>query len=288
MSQLEEWRAGGEFVSVGGHQIFVRRTDGEGPLLLFLHGFPSSSYDWRGVLARFGGRSTLALDFLGFGFSDKPADARYSLFAQADIVCSLVGAVPGPVVLVAHDMGTSVTTELLARDLEGKLGFELAAVMLFNGSMIVERASLTWAQQVLRSPLGAAFARLSNERVFVNQFSKLFSPSHPLEPREGADQWELWSRAGGARIAHRLIHYIDERIEFAPRWHGALRDWPGELRFAWGMLDPVATTNVLDGLRELRPAAPVTELAALGHYPQIEEPTVIAELVAALNPRRAR
>jgi hypothetical protein len=108
-------------------------------------------------------------------------------------------------------------------------------------------------------------ARLSNRPVFVSQFSRLFSPSHSLSAEEGSDQWELWSRAGGARIAHRLIGYIDERIEHAPRWHSALRGWPGDLRLAWGMLDPVATPNVLAGLRELRPSAPLTELSSLGH-----------------------
>jgi pimeloyl-ACP methyl ester carboxylesterase len=115
--------------------------------------------------------------------------------------------------------------------------------------------------------------------VFVRQFARLFFPFHPLSDEEAEDQWVLWRRAGGARLAHRLIHYIGERQAHAARWHGAIRDWPGELRFAWGMRDPVATPNVLDGLRQLRPAAPVTELPELGHYPQIERPDAIAALV---------
>ncbi len=44
----------------------------------------------------------------------------------------------------------------------------------------------------------------------------------------------------------------------------------------------VATPHVLAGLRELRPAAPVTELADLGHFPQIEQPAAIAGEIAAL------
>jgi pimeloyl-ACP methyl ester carboxylesterase len=102
---------------------------------------------------------------------------------------------------------------------------------------------------------------------------------------------ELWSRAGGARIAHRLVRYLDERRVHAARWHGAIRDWPGPLRLAWGMRDPVATPNVLAGLRELRPAAPVRELHDLGHYPQIEQPAAIVgeieELVSAAGYRTA-
>jgi len=281
--RVQDWRAGGELVEIGPHRIFVRRRrDGGGPVLLFLHGFPSSSYDWRATLTLLAERPMLAPDFLGFGLSDKPPDATYSLFGQADIVEQLLASDGRPVVVVAHDMGTSVATELLARDLKQSLSFKVAGVLLFNGSMIVERASLTWAQKALRSPLGLAFARLSNRRVFVRQFARLFSPAHPLSEEEAEDQWVLWRRAGGARRAHRLIHYIDERQTHAPRWHGAIRDWPGELRFAWGMLDPVATPAVLAGLRELRLSAPVTELAELGHYPQIEQPGAIAALVEEL------
>lgn len=279
--RIERWHAAGELVEVGGRRIFVRTIAGDGTPLLLLHGFPSSSYDWRQLIANLpAGRPVLAFDFLGFGFSDKPRGHPYGLFEQSDITEELVaGWADGPVQVVAHDMGTSVVTELLARDIERRLRFELAGVLLFNGSMIVERASLTAGQRLLRSPLGPLFAQLSTKRVFSQQFSALFSPSHPLERDELDDQWALWTRAGGQRNAHRLIGYVDERIRFADRWHGALRDWPGELALAWGMLDPVATPNVLAGLRELRPGVSVTELPELGHYPQIEAPAVIAELV---------
>lgn len=280
-ASVQAWRDGGEYITLGGGRIFVRRRAGSGPLRLFLHGFPSSSYDWRGTLA-LDDAPNLALDFLGFGLSDKPRDVTYSLFRQADIVERLIASDPRPVVLVAHDMGTSVATELLARDLEGALSFRLAGVLLLNGSVMIDRASLTWAQKALRSPLGPAVARLSNRRVFMRQFARLFSDANPLSPAEAEDHWVLWQRAGGAQLAHRLIHYLNERRTHAARWHGAVRDWPGDLRLVWGMRDPVATARVLAGLRELRPAAPVTELTGLGHYPHIEQPRRIAALVAEL------
>jgi pimeloyl-ACP methyl ester carboxylesterase len=50
----------------------------------------------------------------------------------------------------------------------------------------------------------------------------------------------------------------------------------------WGLGDPVATTNVLDGLRELRRNAAVVELPGLGHYPQVEDPKAYAEAALSL------
>ena len=253
--------------------VFVRSSPGDGPAILLLHGFPSSSFDFREVTRRLPDRSWLTLDFLGFGLSDKPRPHRYSLFEQADIVEQVVAdAVAGPVVVLAHDMGTSVATELLARDVAGELPFELQRAVLTNGSVIIERASLRPIQKILRGPLGPLAARLTGERGFVRGFAELFSAEHPLSPAEAHDQWALLARESGNRILHLLSAYLNERVEFAPRWHGAVRDWSKPLSFLWGTADPVATTNVLAGLRELRPDAEVIELPGVGHYPQIEVP----------------
>ncbi|MDT5162423.1 MAG: hypothetical protein QOC90_2733 [Mycobacterium sp.] len=86
------------------------------------------------------------------------------------------------------------------------------------------------------------------------------------------------------RPSHRplLISYLDERERYADRWHGAVRDWPKPLSFLWALDDPVATTNVLDGLRELRLAADVVELPGVGHYPQVEVPDVFTRAALSL------
>ncbi|MBJ7340597.1 alpha/beta hydrolase [Mycolicibacterium sp.] len=272
---VRDWLGGGHFVETAVGSVFVRSSAGVGPSVLLLHGYPSSSYDFRNVVGHLGDRAWLTMDFLGFGLSDKPRPHHYSLFEQADLVEEIVSAeVAGPVVLVAHDMGTSVATELLARDLDGRLGFDLRAAVLTNGSVILERASLRPMQKLLRGPLGAVAARLSNQTMFNKGFGELFSTGHPLSDEEAHAQWALLSHHGGHRIAHLLIAYLDERMRHATRWHGAVRDWPKPLGFLWALDDPVATVNVLAGLRELRPAAEVVELHGVGHYPQVEVPEV--------------
>lgn len=281
--RVEEWSREGANEEVLGRRLFVRRRGGsESPLLLYLHGFPSSSYDWRPLLAVRGGtEASICFDFLGFGLSEKPDDHRYTLAWQADAAEEIVRrAGSPPVFLVAHDMGTSVATELMARDLGGDLEMSLAGALLFNGSMLLHLAQPTIGQRMLRSRLGPLFARLTSERTFTAQFSRIFSPEHPLSAKEAADQWSLIAHDGGTRIAHRTIHYMEERERFTERWHGAIRDWPGPLTLAWGMRDPVARPEVLDGLRELRPGVEAIELPDLGHYPQIESPE---RLAAALD-----
>jgi pimeloyl-ACP methyl ester carboxylesterase len=287
--RVQGWREDGAIEEVLGRKLFVRRRGGgDGVLLLFLHGFPSSSYDWRPLLElRPAGEATLCFDFLGFGLSEKPRDHEYTLAWQADAAEELVRrAGSPPVFVVGHDMGTSVATELMARDLRGELGMNMAGALLFNGSMLLHLAKPTLGQNLLRSRLGPVFARLTSERSFRAQFSRIFSPQHPLSAEEAADQWALLTHDDGQRIAHLTINYMAERERFTERWHGAIRDWPGPLTLAWGLLDPVARVEVLEGLRELRPGVEAIELPDAGHYPQIEQPELIsAALESALRSR---
>ena len=281
------WGRRGHPEEFRGRRIHCFHQAGEGPLLVLLHGFPTCSFDWRELIALEPGRAILAFDFLGFGLSDKPRDHEYTLAWQADLAEELVRRHGGgPVQLVAHDMGTSVATELLARDIEGRLEMDLDRVLLFDGSVIIERASLTLGQKLLRGPAGPLLAHLSSGRFFRWQLGSVFGAQHPMSAAEGEAQWALMRFNHGNRIADQLIGYTFERTTHAERWHGAVRCWPGHLSFAWGLQDPVATTNVLDGLRDLRPAAPVHELPDLAHYPQIEDPpTFHRAMTAALSAR---
>jgi pimeloyl-ACP methyl ester carboxylesterase len=276
--RVTAWRDRGTDEDVRDRRIHVYTQDGDGPLLLLLHGFPSSSYDWSPLLELETGRAVIAPDFLGFGLSEKPRDHHYDLHWQADMTEEMVRRHGGgkPVFFLAHDMGTSVANELMARDIDGALEMELTGGLLLNGSMIQDAASPTLGQRILRSAVGPLFSRLSSERFFRQQFGSIFSPGHPLTDEEAEDQWELITAGGGRTLNHKTIAYMEERFKHAERWHGAIRDWRKPLSLAWGMLDPVATEAVLDAVIALRPDAPVTRFEDLGHYPQIEDPQRVA------------
>ena len=275
--RARSWLQAGELVDIDGHEIFVRVREGEGAAaqsVLLLHGYPSSSFDWRHAFDALPHHRLITFDFLGFGLSQKPREHVYTLGSQADLAERVVGRFGGgPVALVAHDMGSSVATELLARDVDGRLEFELTSALLFNASLVRERASLLWGQKLLLSRAGPVAARLTNERSFRRSFAGIFSSEHPLSAEEAADQWSLLAHNDGHRMLDRLIFYNHERVG-APgrRWHAALRDWPGRLGLAWADRDPICTEPVLQAVLGLRPHAELTRLHGLGHYPQIEDP----------------
>ena len=58
---------------------------GQGPTLLFVHGWPTNHLLWKHQITHFQSNfRVIALDWVGFGESDKPADFPYSLHFPLD------------------------------------------------------------------------------------------------------------------------------------------------------------------------------------------------------------
>lgn len=101
-------------VSVKGSNI-AYVDEGEGDPIVFIHGNPTSSYLWRGVIpyASKVGRA-IAIDLIGMGDSDKP-DIPYRIYDHCDYFAGFVEALGlENIHLVANDWGTAVASQYIA------------------------------------------------------------------------------------------------------------------------------------------------------------------------------
>ena len=279
MIPIQEWRARGRTVHTADGRVWAleagTRREGEASVLV-LHGFPTCAWDFGPMIDRIAyRRHVVALDFLGFGLSDKPSEHGYSIFEHAD-TAELVARAFGVshVHVVAHDMGTSVATELCARRERGLLAMRLASVALMNGSIHIELAHLTLGQHALRSPLGALFAKLNTRATFKAQMRRVFGRVPSDQDLDG--MWDLVSREDGLARLPQTIRYVEERRRFRRRWVGALERLNLPVLVAWGKLDPVAVFPIAEQLAREIPGAELVSFDDLGHYPQVEDPPRVA------------
>jgi pimeloyl-ACP methyl ester carboxylesterase len=100
---------------------------GEGPLVVLLHGFPETSYSWRHQMTALAevGYHAVAPDMRGYGGTDAPADiAAYSMLHLVGDIVGLLDALEAPqATIVGHDWGAAVAwhVALLRPDRVGKL-----------------------------------------------------------------------------------------------------------------------------------------------------------------------
>lgn len=275
---LEQWRREGHALAWQGQRIFYR-DQGQGEVLLCLHGFPTASWDWHRLWpALIATRRVIAPDFLGYGFSSKPELHAYSAAEQADIVLALMQSLGiRQAHVLAHDFGDSVAQELLARVAEPGAGMplRLASVCYLNGGLFMEAARPRLIQRVLLGPLGPWLSRRLNYRRFARSFTAIFGAQTQPSASELAEFWQLIAHDDGHHLAHALIQYIPERHRQRARWVAAMQNSEVPQRLVIGMADPVSGWRIAKRYRELLPAADVVELPGIGHYPQVEAPDAV-------------
>ncbi|KAF5353747.1 hypothetical protein D9758_008692 [Tetrapyrgos nigripes] len=97
------------------HYYAVPANSGK-PTLLFLHGYPSSRYDWRHQVSFFQDRGygLIVPDMLGYGGTAKPLDPQFyaSSLISKDIVDILDAEGTNQAVLIGHDWGAKIASRL--------------------------------------------------------------------------------------------------------------------------------------------------------------------------------
>ena len=143
-------------------QVFYRTFgDRSNPALVILHGYPTSSFDFREMIASLENDYFIAtLDFPGFGFSDKPQDGySYMLADDAQLVDYFVREIVrlSSFHLLTHDRGGSVGFAFLGNYLREEKPYEITYHFISNGGLFLPLTNLgqgRFWQQAERRQLG--------------------------------------------------------------------------------------------------------------------------------------
>jgi len=296
--QLQQWIDGGHYIEHRGHQIFVY-TAGSVPNaqnlppganpdvdgVLIIHGFPGSSWDWSAVVPEVSKHNRIVVaDLWGHGNTDKPMDGTYedymSLFKQADLI-EAVAKEEGlhNVILVIHDMGQTVGSELMARHEEGKLSFKIHHAIVFDGSTLVNLAHLTEGQKHMLSLPDEPLAEdLSREDV-ANDLRPSFSKEHPGTDDILNSMIDQIMAKQGSRLLPRILRYLPERKANLERWTNGLTKFSNPESLYWGLQDPVALEAMADKIKEERPFTDLHKWPDVGHWPSIEVPERVSKAI---------
>ena len=280
---VQSWMAGGRFTQVDEVELFYRvsaQRSSNLPWLVCFHGFPTSSWDWNLLLPHLEKRyRVLVFDFPGFGLSAKPPHRDYSLWRQLDAVEALLKFLQiREFDLLAHDMGNSVACELLYRREQGDYPFEPRSVALLNGGIYMDLHQPLLTQRLLRTPLlGALTARFSSWRVFRLQYPRVYAQPRQFDETHYHSQWSLMLHNEGRRTLHKTAVYMIERELMGERWTGPLHRLDVPLKVIWGKRDPIAVYSIAQKLCKSNPAAQLSTLDDIGHYPQLEAPARVAD-----------
>ena len=281
-----EWKFKGKFIQVNNNSLFVIDTNNgintSQKSMVILHGYPTSSFDYYKVLPELSVNYRVILhDHLGFGFSDKPKDVDYSLVTQADIALELWRQLGlKKIFLFAHDYGTSVATEIIARYNANELDIEIEQLILTNGSIHIELSQLRTIQKLLKHKiLGKYVAKLTNFPIFRKNMKNIYFDTSRVTDNELKEMWKLIELNGGRKVIHKLTQYINERYLHWNRWVGALKETQIPTKIIWAKNDPIAVPAIAKLLSKEITNNTLYWLENTGHFLMLENPKGLMKLI---------
>ena len=264
------------YFHINGHKLhFI--DEGQGETILFIHGTPSWSFDFRNVIkAVASAYRCVAIDHLGFGLSDKPEHYDYTTQRHSKTLEQFVLEKQlHNITLVVHDFGAPI-------------GLNFAIQYPERVKRLVILNSWLWSCKVdpdfiktsklLKSPLLPFLYRYLN-------FSPKFILPRSFGDRDIAKQLltqytkpfaNRTQRCGPLAFAKSLLNDQDW---FQELWDNKQRITSKPTLFIWGMKDPVVKPHFLDKFQSGFPNSTTIKLETCGHFPQEEQPHAVAQSI---------
>src|SRR5262245_61496186 len=276
--------------TVDGLTIFYREAGRPGdPVLVLLHGFPSSSVMFRNLIPGLADRfHVIAPDYPGFGRSDAPAPSQfaYTFDHLAEVMEHFVKA-----------RGLS-RYSLYLQDYGGPIGFRLAlahpervvALVVQNAVAHEQGLSDLWIPRrafVANRAAGEASVRANFLSLEATRQRHVGASPNPerIDPDTWEQEYAFLSRPGMVDIQLELFHDYQTNVAAYPKWQAYLRAHRPPTLVVWGRHDVSFTVAGALAYGTDVPDAEIHLLDA-GHFALDEAAPQITQLIRSFFERR--
>ena len=257
--------------TVQGRRLFYREAGPvDAPVIVLLHGFPTSSFMFRNLIPALADRHrVIAPDYLGFGYSDAPAvtEFDYTFDALADLTAGLL-----------NDLGVT-RYAIYVQDYGAPIGWRLAlanpaaitAIITQNGNgydagFIPGFWQTVWDYQHAQTPETEAAIRTALTLEATRwQYVAGVADESVVSPDTWQHDFALLSRPGNDAIQLALFRDYATNPPLYPALHEYLRTHRPPLLAVWGKDDPIFGP---EGARAFAADVPDAEIHLLdgGHF----------------------
>ena len=265
-------------------------TQGEGPLMLFLHGFPEFWYSWRHQIEAFSkSYKVVAIDMRGYNNSDKPKDK--SAYALSELVKDVEGVIRGlgyeRCVLVGHDWGGAIAWAFAYAHpqlLDQLIVLNLPHPAKFSQGLRTPRQLLrSWYIALFQLPLLPEWLLQANHYAAIRSALKNQAVNPDAFTEEDLDAYVAAAAKPGA-LSGMLSYY---RNIFNPK--GFLNQTWGVLQvptlMIWGENDAALGKELTYGTQDLVSDFEIRYIPECSHWVQQEQPALVNQYMQAFLER---
>jgi pimeloyl-ACP methyl ester carboxylesterase len=257
-------------VNADGVRVFYREAGKENaPVVLLLHGFPTSSFQFRALIPRLADRyRVIAPDYPGFGFTEVPEQRhyRYSFDALAETTLAFTDALQlKRYALYVFDYGAPVGFRVAMERPE-----RITGILSQNGNAYEEGLGPAWAavRRYWSEPTSEnreAIRTVLNLEGLRQEYSVGMTTPESIAPEGYTLDAALMARPGNVDIQLDLFLDYANNVKLYPAFHEYFRKWKPLLHAIWGKNDPYFIPPGAEAFRRDNPNATV-EFVDSGHF----------------------
>jgi haloalkane dehalogenase len=263
------------FTSYAGQMHYV--DEGEGPPILFCHGNPTWSFLYRNIITRLRGRfRCIAVDYLGFGLSERPESYGYTIEEHARCVGELVDHLQlDGFITMGQDWGGPVSMAVGTARAERVRGAILGNTWFWPA----DQPGMKLFSTVMSTPWMQR--QILEKNFFVEQIVPR-GMAHRLTPGE-MDHYRKVQPSPGARKG--VAEMPRQILAARPLLQRLARDVPATLGakptlLVWGMKDfAFRPARLLPRMQATFASNITVELPRAKHYIQEDAPEEIAQAI---------
>lgn len=252
--------------------------EGKGETLLFVHGTPSWSFDYRNIIKNLKVHyRCVAIDHIGFGLSSKPEQYDYSPQNHSNTLEKFILEQQlENITLVVHDFGGPIGLNFAIQHPEKIKNLIILNSWLWSSENDPDYIKL---KKILKSPLLPFLYRYLNfspKFILPQSFGDKKLPKNLLKQytKPFADRTQ---RNGTLAFAQSLLNDQDW---FEQLWIKRKTIAEKPTLFVWGMKDNVIKPHNLKKFQSSFSNAKTIKLETSGHFPQEEQPEKVIKAIS--------
>ena len=257
-------------IEADGVRVFYREAGpSDAPVVLLLHGFPTSSFQYRELIPRLADRyHVIAPDLPGFGFTEVPANRNYhySFDALAHTIDAFIDALGlKRYALYVFDYGALTGFRLAMARPES-----ITAIVSQNGNAYEEGLGDAWAPirrywSMPSSENREAIRKGLNADGMRHEYASGIANPEQIAPEGYTLDAALLARPGNTDIQLDLFLDYANNVKLYPAFHEYLRKFKPPLLAIWGKHDPYFIPAGAEAFKRDIPDA-IVKFLDTGHF----------------------
>lgn len=279
---IENWRNKGLGISVFNNQIFVMDSESDKKVLLILHGYACSSYDYYKILPELSKEYRVIIpDLICFGSSTKIIDRYFSITEQTDTIIELLKVLNvEDVTIFAHDYGALIASELISRKNSSLISFDINQLILSNYYLpqeyFIEEITDDLPKKSFTKNTTSLLATFS---MFKKNRKKSLFHNDKISDEDFKNFWNLYTYNDGIDIIDFVANYEKEIKLFWERWIIGLKNTSIKTKIIWGKKDIFNTEEVIESFAANINNKELHFIENCGYFPMLEEPEKLTNFI---------